>query len=363
MEKWFRIIQSKMKLLGIIIATMMLLIIEISLVHLFYATDNEQDEINKENNNTIATGNSNVSNSDDIETIDNPNDLNNNVETNDNTSGLNNNATISNNSTDFNNGGTTNNNTGNPNNSGTANNNSSNTNNGTNSNNSSNSNNSGTISSNSSNTNNGTSNNNSSNSNNSGITNNNNNNAATTVTYNSPSISIYTGNGTTTKYSDYTLEYSVSNVYDNAKIIIKNNNNVISQKTVTSSSTLKEKIVLTEGNNNIEIIATNSAGKTSSKSITVVYTISSPKVWIDSSSGNTTRYSSYNFSYSFQDIYNSGVNVVIKVNGSVAKELYGITAPSSVTVTLSEGENKIEVIVTNQKGKSGSATKTVTYNK
>ena len=306
MEKWFRIIQSKMRLLGIIIATMMLLIIEISLVHLYYTNDNEQDEINNGNNNDIETSNN----------------LNNNVEINDNANEFINNETVNNNSSNTNNNGTV-------------------------SNNSSNSNNNGTVS------------NNSSNSNNNGTTNNN---TGTTVTY-SPSISIYTGNGTTTRYSDYTLEYSVSNVYDNTKIIIKNNNNIISQKTITSGDTLRENIVLTEGTNNIEVIATNSVGKTSSKSITITYTISSPKVWIDSSSGDTTRYSDYNFSYSFQDIYNLGVDVVIKVNGAVVKELYGITAPPSVTITLSEGANRIEVIVTNQKGKSGSATKTVTYNK
>ena len=171
-------------------------------------------------------------------------------------------------------------------------------------------------------------------------TNNNTENTNTYENYHSPSILIDNGSGSSTTNENYTLEYSVSNVYDNAEIIIKHNNKVISQKTTNSNSTLKENIVLTEGSNNIEISVTNSAGKTSTESKTITYTISTPKVTIDTSSPSTTRYSSYNFSYFYYDAYSTQpVDVIIKLNGVVVKERTKVMATPSETVNLEVGEN------------------------
>lgn len=190
-----------------------------------------------------------------------------------------------------------------------------------------------------------------------------NNNNASTENKPSPVVSIDTGSGLTSKYENYTLQYSISNVYEDTQVIIKQNNKVISENTITNNDTLNQNVVLIEGSNKFEIIATNASGKSHNQTIAVTYNITAPRVSIDTSSSTVVRNDNqYNFSYSYYDDYTTKpVDVIIKLNGTTVKERKNITSPPSETIYLNDGENIIEVIVTNYKGKSGSATKKVTY--
>ena len=160
---------------------------------------------------------------------------------------------------------------------------------------------------------------------------------------------------TTTDKNSITISGKVSDVNDDADDI-----NV----TVNGSSVYpgyngswSKTVSLTEGNNTITIVATNSLGKSTSETREVEFGVGAPTLTI-TSCPTTTDKNSITISGKVSDVNDDADDINVTVNGSSVYP--GYNGSWSKTVSLTEGNNTITIVATNSLGKSTSETKTIT---
>lgn len=203
---------------------------------------------------------------------------------------------------------------------------------------------------------------------NNNLTQNNNSNESYEETqYLPPEISITTYKTDETDNNSLTLNYYIKGQDNEEKnITIKSNGKVITNKNIYTTYNYwsgNETINLEEGMNKIEIIVTNSKGMTDKDTYEIKLQYKKPNVSINNDLVATDE-KMFELNYGISDEYDTELSVTIKNNGKIITNKKVSTNGvywKHETIELEKGINKIEVIVTNSKGKTNSAQHEIEY--
>ena len=182
-----------------------------------------------------------------------------------------------------------------------------------------------------------------------------------------PEISIQTYKRDETDNNSLIFNYYVKGQDNEEKTItIKNNGKVITNKKIYTTYNYwsgDETINLEEGLNKIEVIVSNSKGMTDTDTYEIKLEYKKPNVSINNALVATDD-KMFELSYGISDEYDTELTVTIKNNGRIITNKKVSTNGvywKHETIELEKGINKIEVIVTNSKGKTNSAQHEIEY--
>jgi hypothetical protein len=176
------------------------------------------------------------------------------------------------------------------------------------------------------------------------------------VTYDAPcpkpTVSIVSlQNGQVFNVKTINFVANVSNLTNSSQAIISLNGTIVAGTYNGVNQTIACTLNLISGNNTIKVVAQNSCG-TDKKTINVIYKCNTPKINFinENSLQGVTSAASTTITASVTNI--TSVNqIVVKLNGVVVPHNFDVnTGVLTVSVTLKEGKNTIDVIATNNCG-------------
>ena len=148
---------------------------------------------------------------------------------------------------------------------------------------------------------------------------------------------------------DFTLSGKATD--DNASVSVTINGESVN---VNWNGDWSRSYTLSEGENTFEIVATNTNGKQTKKSVTILYTVGAPTLTVNQSDQTVTD-KDFTLSGRATD---ANYSVSVTVNGKSVS--VGWNGDWSKSYTLSEGENTFEIVATNTNGKQTKETVSVT---
>jgi len=179
-------------------------------------------------------------------------------------------------------------------------------------------------------------------------------------TYTAPSINIIDLQYDIFEKEIAVIEYTVADENDSQlNVVIKHNGNTIEDETQEVNKYYSRTIQLVEGTNTIQIIATNSKGKTTTETKTKQFTYTAPIINVPNGVPSTTEKETITLSYYITDNYSEGteknIKVTIQNNGQVIEETNVMSmnwGNEKCSIPLTGGTNKIIISAINSKGKT-----------
>ena len=170
-----------------------------------------------------------------------------------------------------------------------------------------------------------------------------------------PTLTLTQSNTTVTS-KDFRLSGSVND--ENEKVSVTINGEDSGRGMYSRSYSWSKDFTLKEGANVFTVIATNESGKSTTKEITITYTVGAPELSVTQSNTTVTS-KDFRLSGSVSD---DNYKVSVTINGEDSgRGMYSRSYSWSKDFTLKEGENVFTVVATNENGKSATKEITITY--
>lgn len=144
---------------------------------------------------------------------------------------------------------------------------------------------------------------------------------------------------------------NVSNIVNSSQAIISLNGTIVSGIYNGANKTVTTTLNLIEGNNTIKVVAQNECGSDEAV-INVTYKCNAPKINFINKMGaqNVVSTATTTISASVTNV-TSANQIVVKINGNVVQHNFDVTTGIlTISTTLSEGKNTIDVVATNNCG-------------
>lgn len=178
-------------------------------------------------------------------------------------------------------------------------------------------------------------------------------------------------NGSTVTIPGYIMKANVQNVNAKSGVTVKFNGQTISSNLYTFNTATKEVVYLSnlnEGNNTFQVTGTNTAGNHSATA-TIIYNkpvvpCDGPLITFINPVTGGSAVSTNTFAFKAKVMAENASNITLLVNGA-AQSNFGFNSATKFvtkTISLQEGNNSIEIIATNDCGRSQKST-TVIYRK
>lgn len=144
---------------------------------------------------------------------------------------------------------------------------------------------------------------------------------------------------------------NVSNIINSSQAIISLNGTIVSGIYNGANKTVSSTLNLIEGNNTIKVVAQNECGSDEAV-INVTYKCNAPKINFINKIGAQSVVSTATTTISASVANVTSANqIVVKINGNVVQHNFDVTTGIlTISTTLSEGKNTIDVVATNNCG-------------